>query len=177
MGRRKHWPTYYNRDKSTYNNRIKPYRWVIKVRYCENIISRICNVIMYRFKRHCHVCLSWYTIFLGNETANLDELHQKYLRAQEKNEKDFWCPIVDCRIEGADELCHDTCTPGRKNHIFFRLYWNRRCKYCYKPLFIKWSYNLKLSFQKQFQQTILPQLDLLPERLKVGLGYNITILR
>ena len=83
---------------------------------------------MYHFKRYCDVYLSWYTIFLGNETAELDEMYQKYLRAQEKYQKEFWCPKVDCGIEGINELCPETCTSGKKRDIYCRLY----CYRCYK---------------------------------------------
>ena len=72
---------------------------------------------MYHFKGHCDVYLSRYTIFLGNETAELDEMYQKYLRVQEKYQKEFWCPKVDCGIEGINELCPETCTSGKKRDI------------------------------------------------------------
>ena len=72
--------------------------------------------------------LSRYTIFLGNETAELDEMYQKYLRAQEKYQKEFWCPKVDCGIEGINELCPETCTSGKKRDIYCRLYCYRRYK-------------------------------------------------
>ena len=96
----------------------------------ENLrIAKIYNQT--HFKRHCDVYLSRYTIFLGNETAELDEMYQKYLRGQEKYQKEFWCPKVDCSIEGINELCPETCTSGKKRDIYCRLY----CYRCYKNTF------------------------------------------
>ena len=74
---------------------------------------------MYHFIGYCHVYLSWYTIFLGNESVELDVSYQSYLRAQEKKEKEFWCPLIECNKPGATDLCPDACRPGSK-----------RCKFC-----------------------------------------------